>query len=230
VPLASPRRVIDIGCGPGNSTALLIARYPEAEVVGLDSSPDMLRRARERVPTADFVLADVAAWNPSAGTDLLFGNAVFQWVPDHAAVLARLLGTLPPGGVLAVQMPDNTDEPALALMHAVAAREPWAEALAPVRTVRPALLRAGDYYDLLRPQAKHLDIWRTIYHHRLPGPEAVVAWFAGSSLRPFLAALAAPLRDDFIAAYAAQIARAYPTQFDGTVLLPFPRLFIVAAR
>lgn len=126
VPLQSPRRVIDLGCGPGNSTELLIARYPQAEIVGVDSSSDMLRQARERLPYCAFAEADLATWIPQENTDLLFANAVFQWVPDHPAVLRRLLERLPDGGVLALQMPDNTDEPALALMREVAKSGPWA--------------------------------------------------------------------------------------------------------
>ena len=121
VPLESPGRVVDLGCGPGNSTQLLIERFPEAEVIGVDSSPDMLRQARGQLPRCTFVESDLATWMPQPGTDLLFGNAVFHWVPDHPQVLARLLGSLPPGGVLAVQMPDNTTEPALMLMEQVAA-------------------------------------------------------------------------------------------------------------
>src|SRR5438105_4226944 len=131
VPLTAPRRVVDLGCGPGNSTELLIERYPDAEVAGLDSSPDMLRQARERLPRGIFVQADLATWSPEPRTDLLFANAVFQWVPDHPAVLRRLLAALPAGGVLAVQMPDNTEEPALALMREVAKSPRWAERLAP---------------------------------------------------------------------------------------------------
>ena len=123
VPLAAPQRVVDLGCGPGNSTELLIERYPQAEVIGLDSSPDMLRQARERLPTCSFEHADLASWVPQQPTDLLFANAVFQWVPDHPTVLQRLLQALPQGGVLALQMPDNTNEPALALMRDVAARD-----------------------------------------------------------------------------------------------------------
>src|SRR5262249_749366 len=120
VPLQSPRRVVDLGCGPGNSTDLLIERFPDAEVIGIDSSPDMLRQARERLPRCTFVEGDLATWMPDEGTDLLFGNAVFHWVPDHPRVLVRLLASLPEGGALAVQMPDNTNEPALMLMEKIA--------------------------------------------------------------------------------------------------------------
>ena len=230
VPLSEPRRVIDLGCGPGNSTELLIERYPRAEVIGLDSSPDMLRQARERLPKRTFAQADLASWNPQDRTDLLFANAVFQWVPDHPAVLQRLLRALPEGGVLAVQMPDNTNEPALLLMEEVASSGPWAATLAAANAARNDLPSPGGYYDLLRPHCSHLDIWHTVYNHVMAGPEGVVEWFKGSALRPFLAPLDGDMRDGFVAAYTAQIARAYPACFDGKVLLRFPRLFIVAVR
>lgn len=230
VPLQDPRRVIDLGCGPGNSTELLIERYPRAEVIGLDSSPDMLRQARERLPKRTFAQADLASWNPQDRTDLLFANAVFQWVPDHPAVLQRLLRALPEGGVLAVQMPDNTNEPALLLMEEVASSGPWAATLAAANAARNDLPSPGGYYDLLRPHCSHLDIWHTVYNHVMAGPEGVVEWFKGSALRPFLAPLDGDMRDGFVAAYTAQIARAYPACFDGKVLLRFPRLFIVAVR
>ena len=101
VPLDRPRRVLDVGCGPGNSTELLAARYPQAEIVGIDSSPEMIAAARKRLPAADFAVADIFAWEPAAPFDLVYGNAVFQWVPDHLAVLARLLDGCPPGGAVA---------------------------------------------------------------------------------------------------------------------------------
>src|SRR5262245_10431685 len=203
VPLNAPQRVIDLGCGPGNSTELLIERYPYARVVGLDSSPDMLRQARERLPKHTFEEADLAKWSPPADTDLLFGNAVFQWVPDHPAVFRRLLQALPSGGVLAVQMPDNTAEPALMLMEEVAGVGPWAAALASANAARNDLPSPRAYYDLLRPLCKHLDIWHTVYNHVMAGPEGVVEWFKGSALRPFLAPLAEDMRRDFVAAYTA---------------------------
>jgi trans-aconitate 2-methyltransferase len=230
VPLDRPRRVVDVGCGPGNSTELLIERFPDAEVVGLDSSPDMLTQARTRLPNNTFLAGDLATWVPQEPTDLLFGNAVFQWVPDHTRVLQRLLQALPEGGVLAVQMPDNTDEPSLALMREVGARGPWATALATANAARDDLPLPGAYYDLLRPHCRHLDVWHITYNHVMAGPQAIVEWFKGSALRPFLNALDGAMRDDFVAAYTAEIAKAYPARYDGKVLLRFPRLFIVAAR
>jgi trans-aconitate 2-methyltransferase len=230
VPLQSARRVFDLGCGPGNSTELLVQRFSQAEVIGLDSSPDMLRQARERLPGCVFVEADLATWRPPARTDLLFANAVFQWVPDHPAVLRRLLEALPRGGVLAVQMPDNTTEAALSLMREVAASGPWAAALAQAAAARDDLPTPADYYDLLRPLSTHIDIWHTVYNHVMAGPAAVVEWFRGSALRPFLSPLDDDMRRGFVADYTARIAQAYPARFDGKTLLRFPRLFIVAMR
>jgi trans-aconitate 2-methyltransferase len=228
VPLISPKRAADLGCGPGNSTELLVERFPDAEVIGVDSSPDMLRQARERLPRCSFVEGDLATWMPAAGTDLLFGNAVFHWVPDHPKVLARLLQALPDGGVLAVQMPDNTSEPALMLMESVAASGPWAAAIAKAGGMRYDLPRPEHYYDLLRPLCRHLDIWHTHYNHLMKDAAGVVEWFKGSSLRPYLAALDGPTRAAFTARYTDEIARAYPALADGKVMLKFPRLFIVA--
>ncbi|MFL6799200.1 MAG: trans-aconitate 2-methyltransferase [Xanthobacteraceae bacterium] len=230
VPLTDPSLVVDLGCGPGNSTELLIARYPQAEVIGLDSSPDMLRQARERLPKYTFLEGDLIQWEPGPRTNLLFANAVFQWVPEHPKVLRRLLQSLPAGGVLAVQMPDNTMEPALVAMEEVARAGPWAEVLAAANAARNDLPSPSEYYDLLRPHCSQLDIWHTVYNHVMNGASGIVEWFKGSALRPFLAPLAGDMRNDFTAEFTARIARAYPARYDGKALLRFPRLFIVAVR
>jgi len=231
VPLDSVRRVVDLGCGPGNSTELLVARFPNAEVIGVDSSSDMLRQARERLPRCRVIEADLSTWTPEPGTDFLFGNAVFHWVPEHPRVLARLLQALPPGGVLAVQMPDNGNEPAFAVLEDVIASGPWAAAISQTKgRQRKQLLRPEGYYDLFRPLCSQIDIWHVHYNHLMENHGAVVEWFKGSGLRPLLAPLDAGMREGFLAKYTDEIGRAYPLRCDGKVMLRFPRLFIVAVR
>ena len=171
-----------------------------------------------------------STWSPAERTDLLFANAVFQWVPDHPNVLARLLKALPSGGVLAVQMPDNTNEPALALMQEVAERGPYAGHPALEHAARGDLPTPGGYYDLLRPLASHLDVWHIVYNHVMAGPEGIVEWFKGTGLRPFLQPLDADESAAYLARYQDAVAKAYPALDDGTVLLPFPRLFFVAVK
>jgi trans-aconitate 2-methyltransferase len=230
VPLDAPRRVVDLGCGPGNSTELLIERFPRAEVIGVDSSPDMLRQARERLPRCRFAEADLSTWTPEPGTDLLFGNAVFHWVPDHPNVLKRLLQALGPGGVLAVQMPDNANQPSIAVMEKLVASGPWAVAMAQTKRRRKELLRPEEYYDLFRPLCSHIDIWHIHYNHLMENHAGVVEWFKGSGLRPLLAALDATMREAFLSRYTEEISRAYALRGDGKVMLKFPRLFILAVR
>ena len=230
VPLQRPRFAVDLGCGPGNSTELLVERYPQSEIIGLDSSPDMLRKARERLPKHKFIEADIATWSPPQEADLLFSNAVMQWLPDHGAVLRRLLEALKPDGVLAVQMPDNTREPALKFQTEVGGSGPWKDDPEIKAASRPDLPTVEAYYDLLKPVCSHIDIWHTVYNHVMASPQAIVEWFKGSSLQPFLSPLDAAAREKFLAAYGEKIAGAYKPRFDGKVLLKFPRLFIVAVR
>jgi trans-aconitate 2-methyltransferase len=230
IPLADARKVVDIGCGPGNSTELLVKRWPQAAVTGIDTSADMLRQARERLPAQKFIETNVAHWAPPDNTDVLFANAIFQWVPGHLKQLQRLAGALPRGGVLAVQMPDNLDEPVHVLMREVAQSGPWHEQLADKARMRDVLPAPGGYYDALRPICSRLDIWHTIYNHVLEDAAAVVEWVKGTGLRPFLDPLEAPERKQYLAEYTARVAAAYPPQPDGKVLLRFPRLFIVAVK
>ncbi|ACA19596.1 Trans-aconitate 2-methyltransferase [Methylobacterium sp. 4-46] len=230
VPLESPARVIDLGCGPGNSTALLCARFPRAAVTGLDSSPDMLATARERLPAVRFVEADLAGFTPAEPPDLLFANAVLQWLPDHAGLLARLARMLAPGGCLAVQMPDNLEEPSHRLMRRVAGEAPFAERLAQAAAARTRLGSFRDYDAWLSAAGCTVDLWRTTYVHPLAGHRGIVEWVRGTGLRPFLDPLDPADQAAFLARYEAALAEAYPPQADGRVLLPFPRLFLVARR
>ena len=230
VPLQRPRLVVDLGCGPGNSTELLVERFPQSEVVGLDSSPDMLRKARERLPKCTFVEADIASWTADPRADLLFANASFQWIPNHPRVLRRLLEALPAGGVLAVQMPDNTREPSHMLQREVAASGPWADNPEIRAAPRGDLPPPEAYYDLLKPCCTRIDIWHSVYNHVMAAPQAIVEWFKGSALQPYLSPLDPAAREQFLAAYTEKIVAAYKPRVDGKVLLKFPRLFIVAVR
>ena len=210
-----------------------MARFSAAVVSGLDSSSDMIAAARKRLPTVKFELEDIGDWLARGGDsfDVILANAVLQWVPDHARCFPLLAARLEPGGALAVQMPDNLDEPAHRLMRELAANGPWAAKLEGVATARAELGRADWYYEMLRSAGCKVDVWRTTYHHALDGgAAAVVEWFKGSGLRPFLAPLDANERREFLSRYQAAVDAAYPTMADGGVLLPFPRLFIVAVR
>lgn len=231
VPMRDARSAVDLGCGPGNSTELLAAQFPGAAVAGLDSSPAMVSAARERLPHLRFETAGIEDWDDPGPFDVILANAVLHWLPDHARLLPRLVGKLAPGGSLAVQMPDNLEEPASRLMREVAAGGPWASRLAGAAETRTGLGSAEWYYSVLRPCCARVEVWRTTYHHPLAdGADGVVEWFKGSGLRPFLAPLDDAERAAFLGQYRAAIARAYPALPDGTVLLPFPRLFIVATR
>ena len=228
IALEAPRSIYDLGCGPGNITRLLAERWPGAAVTGVDSSADMLAKARQEAPHVAFEQADIAHWSPPAPADLLFTNATLHWLDDHAALLPRLAAQLAPGGVLAIQMPDNRTSPSHLLMDDVAATGPWHTKLARQRPVYGSMQSPDAYYRILAPVTRQLDIWETTYLHVLEGDNPVVEWTKGTALRPYLDALAEPERTDFLAAYAARIAAAYPQQPDGRTLLPFKRIFIVA--
>ena len=230
IPLPSATHAVDLGCGPGNSTELLLERFPSASVSGLDTSQAMLQSARERLPQCSFQLSDVSAWQPQQAPDVLFANAVLQWVPGHEALLPRLFANLAPGGALAIQMPDNLSEPSHRAMREVAADSRWAALIGDAAAVRAPILAASEYYDLLAPRAARVEIWRTTYQHPLESAAAIVEWLRATGLRPFLEPLSEPQRSAFLAEYEARIAQAYPPRADGKSLLAFPRLFIVAQR
>lgn len=229
IPGPAAATAIDLGCGPGNSTDLLRARFPDAVVSGLDSSPGMIAAARKRLPDLRFSLADIATWSSSERFDVILANASLQWLPDHAALFPRLLAQLSGGGTLAVQLPDNLDEPVHVAMRRIAGDAPFADRLREPGSGRARRNPPEWYFELLSAHGAAVDVWRTTYFHRLGGIDAVVDWFRSAGLRPFLAPLDAEGRAAFLARYRDALADAYPALPDGGVLLPFPRLFIVAS-
>jgi trans-aconitate 2-methyltransferase len=227
IPLDAANHVVDLGCGPGNVTPLLKHRFPTAEVLGIDGSPDMLAKARVAASDCRFEIGDFNTWAPAEKPDLIYSNAALHWVTDHDILFPRLLSLLTPNGVLAIQMPAMHDAPLRALQNEVAATGPWAPILKDAGFAR-GLLPTGTYYDIVRPHVASLDMWETTFLHVLTGENAVTEWAAGSSLRPFLDALPAELKQPFRDAYSDALRPHYPRRADGTTLLPFKRLFIVA--
>ena len=248
---ADPALVFDLGCGSGEITRLIAERWPGAAVKGIDNSPDMLDRARsgdarnggeagsEGAPAAqagiEWIEADVAAWTPPAPPGLLFANASLQWVDGHETLFPRLLRSLAPGGVLAVQMPLSRRSRSHALMHEVlAAGGPGGASIGPDslrrEVARRWVLDASEYFDLLAPHAASLDVWETEYLQVLHGKDPVLEWVRGTGLRPILNGLADGERARFLDAYRPALRAAYPRRPDGTTLYPFRRLFLVAAR
>ena len=229
LPNQQVRLAVDLGCGPGNSTEVLAARYPGAQVSGLDSSDDMLAAARQRLPGLQFELADIAHWQPAKRYDVILANASLQWLPDHQQLYPQLVQQLAEGGSLAIQTPDNLEEPAHRMARDIAANGPWASKIGDLR--HPPRHDAGYYYDVLKQHCSRVDVWRTTYYHPLAGgAQAVVEWFKGSALRPYLAALDANEQVVFLEQYRQAMEASYSVAADGSVLLPFPRLFIVASR
>jgi trans-aconitate 2-methyltransferase len=228
VPAENPARVIDLGCGPGNSTALLAARWPKAGLEGLDSSAEMLGQARASGVPAGWILADLANWAPAAPYDVIFSNATFQWVPDQAALFPRLMSFVKPGGIFAFQVPVNFDAPSHVLLWETAADPRWQGKLAAIRETERGMPEV--YYDILKPHASALDIWQTEYLQVLEGEDAAYRWVSGTALRPYVQALEGAERDAFIAAYKMKLNAAYPRRADGTTLFPFRRLFVVATK
>lgn len=228
--LESPRLVCDLGCGAGNVTALLVERWPGSRVVGVDSSLEMLARARAAHPGPHWLHADLAGWTPEGPCDLIFSNAALHWLDDHGPLFTRLFDFLAPGGVLAVQMPHNHQAPSHRCLAATAAAGPWADRLRDV--LRPAPVAEPAFYHALLSGlgATGVDVWETEYLHALTGANPVLEWTRGTALRPLLDALAPDQAEAFLAAYAGCVARAYPRRADGVTPFAFRRVFVVARR
>jgi trans-aconitate 2-methyltransferase len=230
LPNRTPNVICDLGCGPGNSTALLRQAFPAAAITGVDSSPAMVEAARRAVPDVKFVEADAASWRPAPDTDLVFCNALLQWLPDRDEVISGILLSLARGGTLAVQMPDNLMEPSHLLMRELAESGPWRGKLASAVAARQGLGDERHYYILLQPQSLQVQIWRTTYVHALENHEAIARMLSTTGLKPFLDPLTDSERQAFLAQFVARLADSYPATTDGRVLLRFPRLFLVAVR
>jgi trans-aconitate 2-methyltransferase len=227
--LSAPRRIADLGCGPGNSTAPLKTRWPDAQVTGIDSSAELLAAARRDHPGITFVESDIASWAAAEAVDVIFANASLQWVGGHEALMPRLFEQLAPGGVFAVQMPRNHDFATHRLMRQVAAEGQWRMRLEGAR--EPSPVKSPEfYYDLLAPVAATFTIWETNYIQVMTDVGAIISWLRGTGLGPFLSRLSETEQPTFLDRYKELLAGAFPPQADGKILLPYPRLFFIATR
>jgi trans-aconitate 2-methyltransferase len=235
VPLDHPRTIVDLGCGAGNVTRMLGERWPDAHVIGVDNSPEMLAQARAALAgdRYTFVQSDLARWEPDAPVDLVYSNAALHWLPDHSALLPRVARMVATDGVLAVQMPDNFRAPSHTSIAELAHTPRWQAKLAHV-VCAPPVATPADYFDWLMPVTSRLDIWQTEYLQVLAarddGEHAVAEWTKGTWLVPVLAALDPQEQREFVRDYTWRLALAYPVRADGRTLFPFRRLFIVANR
>jgi trans-aconitate 2-methyltransferase len=230
IPHIAPREVADLGCGPGTATEGLLSRWPEARVLGIDNSPEMIERATARAapPRLTFELADISSWKPAPQSlDVVVSNAALQWIPQHVDLFPGLLAALRPRGALAFQVPGQSRAPSHTLLSRLAASPTWRDKLgnAPVAVEPPTPLA---YHERLRDLGAGVDMWETTYYHQLTGPDPVLQWVRATALRPYLAALAPQDAEAFTQSYAAALLEAYPPEANGQTLFPFRRVFVVA--
>ena len=227
----APAKALDVGCGPGNSTAVLKARFPNSQVIGADYSENMVETARKDNPELEFIQCDISKDIDKLPHDLdiIFSNACLQWVPDHPALLPRLMGLLKPGGLLAVQIPMNYQEPIHRIIESTVSQSPCSELIPYMRLFYT--LSQEHYFDLLSEISTDFTLWQTTYLHRLPSHQAIMDWYSSTGLRPYLdAAVTDEARDGFYQEVFRQVKEQYPVQQNGEIIFRFPRFFFIAQK
>ena len=230
IAIDSPRKVIDVGCGPGNSTAVLRSRWPNAVITGLDSSVEMIADARAGFPDGDWIQADATTFEPDSLFDVVFSNAALQWIPGHKELIPRIGLMVGAGGALAVQLPANRNSAIHRALLETAALPAFAEFCAGCEHLLE-YHDPGFYYDLLAVEFPRVDMWETVYFHEMPDHQSLIEWYKGTGMKPFLARLPDnDARGVFEAEVLGRARPGYPLQGNGRLLYPFRRLFFVAHR
>ena len=226
--LTNPKRIVDCGCGSGNSTAVLRRRWPQAQIIGMDSSPEMLTEAKNSTPNQEWLLDDIKSWRPSSQVDLIFSNAALHWIPDHAELISRLFGQVASGGALAFQIPSVTQSILHSLIHDTANHPEWQDRMIAAKAVLTSET-AAFYYDVLGSKASSIDIWETEYFHVMADHDKVIDWLTSTRLRPFLDCLKTRAEQrKFLSNLHERLLLAFPQQKNGKILFPFRRLFLIA--
>lgn len=225
-----PSKMIDLGCGPGNSTRVLKKRFPEAYVLGADNSENMIEKARKDNPDLDFAVMDISGdLSEMRGKfDVVFSNACLQWLPDHAELLPKLFGLLKEGGSLAVQIPMNYDEPIHKIIGRISESAKWSDKFPEKRIF--GTLTQPEYFDILGDLTDDFEMWQTTYCHRMPSIESIIEWYRSTGLRTYLAALSEEDGAEFIADISAELEKEYPKQKNGEIIFRFPRFFFIAKK
>ena len=230
VKLDAPKIIVDLGCGPGNSTQVLHQRWSTSEILGIDNSSEMIATARKSYPNQSWQLANVSTWSPTQPVDLAYSNAVLQWIPDHRSLINRLFANVAHSGALAFQIPSSTYSTVRTLIHEISRMPEWTEQMEAPRNVL-TMMDPSFYYDILVSDASNLDIWETEYNHVMESCDAIVDWIASTGLRPFLAALnSEEQRNRFVNMLNQRVRESYKPRVDGKVLFPFRRTFVIAYR
>ncbi len=221
-----PKKIIDLGCGPGNSTGVLAERFKDAAILGVDNSADMIEKAKENYPRLDFAFCDIGGdlSGLDKDFDIVFSNACIQWVPEHRLLLKNLLGLVKNGGVLAIQIPFNFSEPIQKNIDEAASGNPYLPNKRPYH-----VLTTGEYYDIFSELSDNFELWEVAYTHVLDTHEDILEWYRGTGMRPYLSALPEDEKPLFEQAVLSRIIQSYPKQKDGKVLFRFPRLFMMAS-
>lgn len=226
----NPVKIIDIGCGPGNSTSVLKSRFPDAYILGIDNSPDMIEAAKKNHPDLDFMLCDVSSDLSAidSGFDIVFSNACIQWVPDHRSLLKKLMDLLKKGGTLAVQVPINFDEPIHKIIREVSSSDKWKENFPNARVF--FTLSQSEYFDILSELSENFSLWETVYFHIMKSHDDILEWYRGTGLRPYLDALEKDKQADFLNDVRERVIESYPIQKNGEIIFRFPRFFFTASK
>lgn len=225
-----PSEIIDLGCGPGNSTRVFKSRFPNAHIIGADSSENMLQKARSENPDLDFMLLDLnddlSEYNGKF--NVVFSNACFQWLPKHRELLPKVFELLKSGGVLAAQIPMNYDEPIHKIIRRISESPKWSEKFPEKRIF--GTLTIPEYHDIISSMTNDFELWQTTYCHRMPSIESIIEWYRSTGLRTYIAALSEEDGAEFIAEISAQLEKEYPKQANGEIIFRFPRFFFIAKR
>ncbi|MCL2343464.1 MAG: methyltransferase domain-containing protein [Firmicutes bacterium] len=228
---SNPKRIIDIGCGPGNSTNVLKARWEQAEITGLDSSESMIGEAKSKYPGMNWLCADASGDLTGLGLfDVVFSNAAIQWIPNQESLLPKLFGMLNRGGILAVQVPCTKYMPIHTELEKLTSTDQWKPHFSNMASTY-SVHTVDFYYDLLCRLTPDIDLWETNYFHIMNTYSDIVKWYSGSGLRPYLDCLTdAKINAEFVKEYENALKDTYPIQADGRILFPFTRIFFIAKK